>query len=319
MGTASVVGAGSSRGVGTLLRDLAGDGRALAKQEIQLARLEARERVRESARQVGVTAAILAVGALLLLSGLLTAVVGFSLRVSGPWIARHPWVLGLLVAALAVVIVGAQLWVMRRRSASSAAPAPLHHHSTPGERQMAETPDQARRVIDATRGQMASTMDELEQRLDVRERVTRNPWPVLAVAASAGFLLAGGARREERRERQPSEQPELHAARMAAAPYAASHAAPRGRRAQVMDDVIDSVSSGVRDVVRAGVQALAGELRTALVASLAGAAGATVTRRHAEAQHAEAERMQGDGSSVGQRAVPVDRWSEGAGAAPRAD
>ena len=82
---------------------------------------------------------------------------------------------------------------------------------------------------------------------------------------------------------------------------------------------MDTVSSGVKDVVRAGVQALAGELRTALVASLAGAAGATVTRRHAEAQHAETERTQDDRSHVGRQDVPVDHWAERAGVAPRAD
>ncbi|HEX3160090.1 MAG TPA: DUF3618 domain-containing protein [Gemmatimonadaceae bacterium] len=313
MSTATLVRDGSRRGVGMLLRDLAGSGQALAKQEIQLARLQARAR----AREVGVSAAILVVGALLLLAGLVTAVVGFSLRVSGPWIAQRPWVLGLLVAALAAVIIGAQLWVMRRRASPHDA-RPTLHHSAAGEPQMAETVGEARREIDATRGQLADTVEELERRFHVREQVVRRPWPVLAVAVGAGYLLAGGARRADRRERAMREEPELRAAPLAES-YAAPHFTPPRRAARMMDDVMDTVSSGVKDVVRAGVQALAGELRTALVASLAGAAGATVTRRHAEAQHADAERTQDDGSHVGRQDAPVDRWTERAGAAPRAD
>ena len=56
---------------------------------------------------------------------------------------------------------------------------------------MAETTADVRRDIELTRERMSSTIDELEQKLNVKQMVRDNPWPALALAVGAGILLSG--------------------------------------------------------------------------------------------------------------------------------
>ena len=56
---------------------------------------------------------------------------------------------------------------------------------------MAETTAEIRRDIEVTRERMSSTIQELEQKLNVAQIVRDNPWPALAVAVGAGILLSG--------------------------------------------------------------------------------------------------------------------------------
>jgi hypothetical protein len=55
---------------------------------------------------------------------------------------------------------------------------------------MAETPADVRRDIEVTRQRMSGTIDELEQKLNVKQLVADHPWPALALAVGAGVLLA---------------------------------------------------------------------------------------------------------------------------------
>jgi len=55
---------------------------------------------------------------------------------------------------------------------------------------MAETTAEVRRDIEMTRERMSDTLAQLEHKLNVMEIVRDHPWPVLAVAAGAGFALA---------------------------------------------------------------------------------------------------------------------------------
>lgn len=56
---------------------------------------------------------------------------------------------------------------------------------------MAETTADVRRDIELTRERMTSTIQELEQKLNVAQMVKDHPWPALAVAFGAGVLLSG--------------------------------------------------------------------------------------------------------------------------------
>jgi hypothetical protein len=55
---------------------------------------------------------------------------------------------------------------------------------------MAETPAEVRRDIEMTRERMSGTLEELEQKLNVKQMIADHPWPALAVAVGAGVLLA---------------------------------------------------------------------------------------------------------------------------------
>lgn len=56
---------------------------------------------------------------------------------------------------------------------------------------MGETTADVRRDIELTRERMSTTLDELEQKLNVVQLVRDHPWPALALAVGAGVLLAG--------------------------------------------------------------------------------------------------------------------------------
>ncbi|MGI8498182.1 MAG: DUF3618 domain-containing protein [Gemmatimonadaceae bacterium] len=55
---------------------------------------------------------------------------------------------------------------------------------------MAETTADVRRDIELTRERMSTTLEQLEQKLNVGNVIRDHPWPAIAVAAGAGFLLA---------------------------------------------------------------------------------------------------------------------------------
>lgn len=55
---------------------------------------------------------------------------------------------------------------------------------------MAETTADVRRDIELTRERMSDTLSQLEKKVNVMQIVKDHPWPSLAVAAGAGFLLA---------------------------------------------------------------------------------------------------------------------------------
>ena len=55
---------------------------------------------------------------------------------------------------------------------------------------MAETTADVRRDIELTRERMSTTLQQLEQKLNVKQVVRENPWPALAIAVGAGVLLS---------------------------------------------------------------------------------------------------------------------------------
>ena len=54
---------------------------------------------------------------------------------------------------------------------------------------MAETTADVRRDIELTRERMSTTLQQLEQKLNIMQVVRDNPWPALALAVGAGVLL----------------------------------------------------------------------------------------------------------------------------------
>jgi len=112
---------------------------------------------------------------------------------------------------------------------------------------MAETTADVRRDIEMTRERMSSTLQQLEQKLNVMQIVRENPWPALALAVGAGVLLSGS-------------RSDVKAA-------AATVAATRGARTKVgsvLDDVVASMVGGLHDAVEARVTSLVNDFKTVI-------------------------------------------------------
>jgi len=119
---------------------------------------------------------------------------------------------------------------------------------------MAETTADVRRDIELTRERMSSTLQQLEQKLNLMQVVRENPWPALALAVGAGVLLSGS-------------RTDVKAA-------AATVAATRGASTKVgtvLDDVVANLVSGLHDAFETRITALVDELKTSI--------GAPVTQR----------------------------------------
>ena len=117
---------------------------------------------------------------------------------------------------------------------------------------MAETTADVRRDIEMTRERMSTTLQQLEQKLNLMQVVRDNPWPALALAVGAGVLLSGS-------------RTDVKAA-------AATVAATRGASTKVgtvLDDVVANLVNGLHDAFETRVTALVDELKTAIGAPVA--------------------------------------------------
>jgi uncharacterized protein DUF3618 len=112
---------------------------------------------------------------------------------------------------------------------------------------MAETTADVRRDIELTRERMSTTLQQLEQKLNLMQVVRDNPWPALALAVGAGVLLSGS-------------RTDVKAA-------AATVAATRGassRVGSVLDDVVANLMNGLHDAFDTRVTSLVDDLKTAI-------------------------------------------------------
>jgi len=112
---------------------------------------------------------------------------------------------------------------------------------------MAETTADVRRDIELTRERMSTTLQQLEQKLNVMQVVCDNPWPALALAVGAGVLLSGS-------------RTDVKAA-------AATVAATRGassRVGSVLDDVVANLMSGLHEAFDTRVTSLVDDLKSAI-------------------------------------------------------
>jgi hypothetical protein len=112
---------------------------------------------------------------------------------------------------------------------------------------MAETTADVRRDIELTRERMSTTLQQLEQKLNVKQVVRDNPWPALALAVGAGVLLSGS-------------RTDVKAA-------AATVAATKGASTKVgsvLDDVVANLVGGLHDAFQARITALVDELKSSI-------------------------------------------------------
>ena len=112
---------------------------------------------------------------------------------------------------------------------------------------MAETTADVRRDIELTRERMSTTLQQLEQKLNVMQVVRDNPWPALALAVGAGVLLSGS-------------RTDVKAA-------AATVAATRGassRVGSVLDDVVANLMSGLHEAFDTRITSLVDDLKSAI-------------------------------------------------------
>lgn len=112
---------------------------------------------------------------------------------------------------------------------------------------MAETTADVRRDIELTRERMSSTIEELEQKLNVAQMVRDHPWPALAVAFGAGVVLSGS-------------KADIKTA-------AATLAATRGASSKlgsVLDDLVANLMSTASEALNNQVDQLVGEIKSAI-------------------------------------------------------
>jgi len=110
---------------------------------------------------------------------------------------------------------------------------------------MAETTADVRRDIELTRERMSSTIDELEQKLNVTQMVQDHPWPALALAFGAGILLSGSGAD----------------VKAAAATVTATKGAS-SKLGSALDDVVANLVGAVQDGFQGHVDRLVGDIKT---------------------------------------------------------
>lgn len=112
---------------------------------------------------------------------------------------------------------------------------------------MAETPADVRRDIELTRERMSTTIDQLEQKLNVKQLIADHPWPAIALAVGAGIALAGS--RSE--------------GKVAAAAVAATRDT-RSRLGGALDDIVANLMTTATDALHQQVDRVVAELKTAM-------------------------------------------------------
>lgn len=154
---------------------------------------------------------------------------------------------------------------------------------------MAETTADVRRDIELTRERMSTTLQQLENKLNVKQVVRDNPWPALAIAVGAGVLLS--------RSRTD--------VKAAAATVAATRGAST-RVGTVLDEVVANLVSGLHDAFESRITSVVNDLKTAIGAPVS-PAGATTSGARAPAPTSEQSTagVVADRIDVGARPVDV--------------
>jgi len=94
---------------------------------------------------------------------------------------------------------------------------------------------------------MSTTLQQLEQKLNVKQIVRDNPWPAIALAVGAGVLLSGS--RSD--------------VKAAAATVAATRGASRGV-GNVLDDVVGNLVSGLHEAFQSRIGSLVDDLKSSI-------------------------------------------------------
>ena len=112
---------------------------------------------------------------------------------------------------------------------------------------MAETTADVRRDIELTRERMSTTLQQLENKLNVKQVVRDNPWPALAIAVGAGVLLS-----------RSSTDVKAAAATVAATKGASS------KVGTVLDEVVANLVGGLHEAFESRITTMVNDLKTAI-------------------------------------------------------
>jgi uncharacterized Ntn-hydrolase superfamily protein len=118
---------------------------------------------------------------------------------------------------------------------------------------MAESTADVKRDIEQTRTRIADTLVELENKMNVTQLVRDNPWPAIALALGAGVVLSG-----------------TKADVKAAAATVVATKGASGRVGSVLDELVSQVVQSFHGAFEQRIEALAGEVKRAIGAPLAG-------------------------------------------------
>ena len=121
---------------------------------------------------------------------------------------------------------------------------------------MAETPADVRRDIELTRERMSTTIDQLEQKLNVKQLIADHPWPAVALAVGAGLALAGSK----------------SDVKVAAAAADATRGAG-SRLGGALDDIVAGVMATATTALHQQIDQFVAELKTSLAKSGAQSSG----------------------------------------------
>ena len=115
---------------------------------------------------------------------------------------------------------------------------------------MAETPADVRRDIELTRERMSTTIDQLEQKLNVKQMIADHPWPAIALAVGAGLALANS-----------KSETKVAAAAAAATKGAGS------RIGGALDDIVANVMASAQGALHEQIDQFVEQLKTSLASS----------------------------------------------------
>lgn len=124
---------------------------------------------------------------------------------------------------------------------------------------MAETPAEVRRDIELTRERMSTTIDQLEQKLNVKQLIADHPWPAIALAVGAGVALASS--------------------KSDGKVVAAASAATKGAGSRIggaLDDIVANLMTTATAALHEQVDELVAQLKTSMVKSSAPSANGFV-------------------------------------------
>ena len=136
---------------------------------------------------------------------------------------------------------------------------------------MAETTADVKRDIELTRARMSDTLQELEQKMNITQIVKNNPWPALAIAVGAGYVLSGS-------------RADVKAA---AATVTATRGAT-GRLGNVLDELVSQVVQAFHGAIEHRIETVAQDVRKAIVAPLtSGISGRSATSQNFSMPHSD--------------------------------
>src|SRR5919201_4578955 len=126
---------------------------------------------------------------------------------------------------------------------------------------MAETTADVRRDIELTRERMSDTIAQLERKMNVLQVVRDHPWPSLAAAVAAGFLLANSK-----------------ADVKAAAATVAATGGASSKVGSLLDDVAARLITGVTQALNQRLDGWVDELKAAIGAPTGSRSATPATR-----------------------------------------